>query len=298
MPGKDKLSVCLLGYRHAAYAEDCVTAIWAGGHANVEIIALDDGSKDGTVEKLHGIADESPYPVKILEQENSGDIPGNFNRLLENASGDYVLFSAMDDAPMPGALGRMMEIAGSGHHAFVAHTNALTLRPDGRTAYEHFAPALKARIPADLLAVEYEWLHTFYIQGAVFRRDILETIGGFDHGMLGDDIVLRTKVFTWLAANSAPFALIEGPGCIYRRHAGNVSKDPVRQVKLGMQYCDKFWPDRPYPEILRSWTLTALDEAKLWDVMPVFKFGKRGMDLLRDAEVREKIHEREKGKAK
>lgn len=293
MPGGDRLSVCLLGYRHAAYAGECVSAIWAGGHNDTEIIALDDGSEDGTVEKLREIGAASPFPLKILEQENSGNIAGNFNRLLENATGDYVLFSSLDDMPLPGALGRLMKIAQDGRRAFVAHTSALTLRDDAQTRVELFAPARSANSVQDLLACEYENLHSFYIQGAIFRRDILNAVGGFDDSLLGDDIVLRTKVFRWMLANDEAFGLIDGPGCIYRRHAGNISGNSTRQVKLGMQYCDAFWPERPYPEILKMWLLTTLAQRPFREVMQVFKFGKRGRELLRDADVRAGIHQAE-----
>ncbi len=294
MHGNNKLSVCLLGYRHAPYVEECVSSIWAGGHANIEIVALDDGSNDGSIEKLKDLSVISPFPIRILEQENTGDIPGNFNRLLSNADGEYVLFSSMDDMPMPGALGRMMDIALKEESAFVAHANALTLGPDGKTEFEMFAPAFGAASPQELLTKEYEYLHTFYIQGAIFRKDILDAIGGFEAGMLGDDIVLRTKIFSWLMSNPVSFSILEGPGCIYRRHGGNVSKNPVRQVKTAMQYLDRFWPDRPYPEILRQWMLTALEEKPLAETMPAFKFGKKGMEFLKDPEIRERIQEAEK----
>lgn len=289
MSGKAKLSVCLLGFQHARYVEECVSAIWAGGHGNIEIIALDDGSHDGTIEKLRELSIVSPFPLRIMEQENSGDIPGNFNRLLANATGEYVLFSSMDDMPMPGSLGRMMEVASNANSAFVAYANALILGPDGRTDFELFAPALGASSAQKLLAVEYGYLHSFYIQGAIFRRDILNAIGGFESGMLGDDIVLRTKVFAWLQANPQPFAILEGPGSIYRRHEGNISKNSVRQVKTGMEYLDRFWPDRPYPEILRQWLLTALQEQPYEEVLPLFRFGKRGMEFLKDAKIRKMI---------
>lgn len=294
MPGADKklLSVCCLGYRHAPYARECVSAIWAGGYDNVEILILDDGSDDGTVAELEKAREESPFPLRIFTQENSGNIAANFNRLLAEAAGHYVLFSSLDDMPMPGSLGRMMDIGGG--RAFIAHTHALRLDPDGHTELDTFAPALKANTVNDLLESEYANLHSFYIQGAIFRRDALNAAGGFDPGMLGDDIVLRTRVFSWLCKNPLPFALIDGPGCIYRRHAGNISRDATRQVKVAMEYCDKFWPDRPYPDLLKSWLLTALREQPLAQVLPVFKLGKKAMAYAGDAEIRAKMETAEK----
>lgn len=296
MPGKNKLSVCCLGFKHEAFASECVTSIWAGGHDNVEIIVLDDGSNDSTVRKLEETGKDSPFPIKILTQDNTGNIPANFNRLLENATGDYVLFSSLDDMPMPGSLGRMMAITRDGDRVFVAHTTALMLSGDGHTELEMFAPAANISSASELLEAEYEYLHSFYIQGAIFRRDILDQIGGFDSSLLGDDIVLRTRVFNWLTRNPVPFGIIDGPGCIYRRHSGNVSRNTVRQVQVAMEYCDKFWPERPYPDILKSWLLTALDEEPLHKVMPLFKYGKSGMQYLKDNEIRSYIHRAEESR--
>lgn len=289
MSGGNRLSVCLLGYRHEPYVAECVSAIWAGGHDNVEIVALDDGSNDGTIRKLQDMSAQSPYPLKILEQPNSGNIAANFNRLLEHASGDYVFFSALDDAPMPGSLGRMMDIARDGDLAFVAHTHALMMGENAYAELQRFAPASSAATVEELLGAEYNWLHSFFIQGAIFRRDILNEIGGFEPDMLGDDIVLRTKIFLRLKKRPAQFHLIDGPGCVYRQHGGNVSKNTARQVKLGMQYMDRFWQDRPYPEILRKWVIAALQICPLAEVLPVFRFGKKGGEFLKDPEIREMI---------
>ncbi|MDR2339338.1 MAG: glycosyltransferase family 2 protein, partial [Deltaproteobacteria bacterium] len=94
---KGLCSVCCLGYKHAKYLEKSIRAIWEGDYREVEIIAVDDGSNDGSGELLQSLSKESPCPMKVILQENTGNIGKNFNTGLKHAKGEYVTFIALDD---------------------------------------------------------------------------------------------------------------------------------------------------------------------------------------------------------
>lgn len=69
-----------------------------------EIIVVDDGSADGTVERVARLAEEYPF-VRLIVQENAGPAAAR-NRGIREAKGDYVLFLDSDDAFLPGAVRR------------------------------------------------------------------------------------------------------------------------------------------------------------------------------------------------
>ena len=82
-------------YNSEAYMRKCIDSLLVGGD-DVEIIIVNDGSKDGTA----AIADEyaSTYPgiVKVVHQENGG--PGEaVNAGLRNATGMYYKVVDSDD---------------------------------------------------------------------------------------------------------------------------------------------------------------------------------------------------------
>lgn len=291
MAGNDRLlSICCLGYRHAPFIRDCISSIWQDDWPEKEIIAMDDGSGDGSVEVLQELASQSPCPFTVLEQDNTGNVPANFNKLFKSSRGRFVLFTSLDDMQLNGAItARMERLLADDSCAFAAHTQGLALKGD-RMAPERTPLSGLQPSAADILAMERSQLHSFYIQGAVFRREPLEAVGCFSENMLGDDIVLRTKILLWIQANSGKhFALIDEPGFIYRRHDGNLSRNTLRQLKLVCQYYERFWPGKPYPPMLKQWLLGGLDLEPWNKILEVFAQTPQMSAFLLDPEVQRSL---------
>lgn len=287
------LSVCCLGYRHAPFVRDCITSVWRSDWPEKEIVAMDDGSGDGSAEILEELRKESPCPFTVLRQDNTGNVPANFNRLLKASKGAFVLFTSLDDMQLPGALeARMERLLADENCVFAAHTKCYSLDAENRLRQE--ATPMHGMAPdcAKALELERTQLHTFYIQGSVFRRDALDAVHAFSENMIGDDIVLRTKIFFYLRAHPhLAFALINEPGFIYRRHAGNISCNVMRQLRLALQYYDKFWKERPYPEMMKRWLLTGLAREPHEKIMEIFTATDRAAKLLLDPDVRNALRE-------
>ena len=65
------LSICCLGYNHANFLKDNLNSICAIQYKNIEVIVVDDGSKDDSVLLLNELASSFPYPIKIIAQQNT-----------------------------------------------------------------------------------------------------------------------------------------------------------------------------------------------------------------------------------
>ena len=65
------LSVAIPCYNSEAYMRNCIHSLLAGGE-EVEIIIVDDGSKDGTAAIADEYAEKYPTIVKAVHQENGG----------------------------------------------------------------------------------------------------------------------------------------------------------------------------------------------------------------------------------
>ncbi len=79
--------------------------------ARIEVIAVDDGSTDGTGEYLEKFAERAPMAVTVIGQPNSGGPSGPRNVGLGKARGRYVFFLDADDHLGPEALERMVAMA-------------------------------------------------------------------------------------------------------------------------------------------------------------------------------------------
>jgi len=74
-------------YNSEAYMQHCIESLLPGGE-DVEIIIVNDGSKDRTGEIADDYASRYPGIVKAIHQENGGHGEG-VNTGLRNASGLY-----------------------------------------------------------------------------------------------------------------------------------------------------------------------------------------------------------------
>ncbi len=89
------LTVTVPCYNSEAYMEKCVDSLLKGGD-RVEIIIIDDGSKDSTGAIADRYAEQYPDIVKVVHQENGGHGEG-INSGLKHATGKYFKVVDSDD---------------------------------------------------------------------------------------------------------------------------------------------------------------------------------------------------------
>ncbi|MEU4931668.1 glycosyltransferase [Streptomyces yokosukanensis] len=104
------VSVIIGAYEAMPYLVECLASVEAQtiDPARLEVIAVDDGSTDGSGECLEEFAARAPMAVTVIRQENSGGPSGPRNVGLGKAKGRYVFFLDADDRLGPEALERMV----------------------------------------------------------------------------------------------------------------------------------------------------------------------------------------------
>ncbi|GAA2450680.1 glycosyltransferase family 2 protein [Streptomyces glaucus] len=107
-----RVSVIIPAYDSMPELTRCVTSAMEQtiGLDRIEIIAVDDGSTDGTGAELDRLARGCPA-LRVVHQPNSGGAGGPRNTGLDLARGDYVFFLDSDDYLGPDALRRMVATA-------------------------------------------------------------------------------------------------------------------------------------------------------------------------------------------
>jgi glycosyltransferase involved in cell wall biosynthesis len=103
------LSVIISNYNHAHYIGEALEAILNQSFRPQEVIVVDDGSTDNSVEVIKAFAHEYPI-VRLYRNDQNRGVVFSFNRGLEIASGEYVYGAAADDKVLPGLFEKSMKL--------------------------------------------------------------------------------------------------------------------------------------------------------------------------------------------
>ncbi len=100
------VSVIIPAYNHESYIQETIKSIINQTYKNIELIILDDGSKDSTWQKIQEMREECNQRfvrICLNTKENEGTCK-TLNKLLSMAKGDFIYLIASDDLAKPYAI--------------------------------------------------------------------------------------------------------------------------------------------------------------------------------------------------
>ncbi len=174
------LSVIVPNYNHAAFLPEALEGILSQSFRPMEVIAVDDGSTDNSIEVIERFIQEFPI-VRLIRNEQNRGVIFSTSRGLELASGDYVYFAAADDLVLPGFFEKSMNLLS--RHPYAGLSSAIVEgERDGMripvslndiSLNDCFLPPLDC---IRLLRRRGSWMGG---NSTVFRRGALIEAGGF-----------------------------------------------------------------------------------------------------------------------
>ncbi len=217
-PGPTDISVVMPVYNHAHFLPRALASLAAQTRLPAELVAVDDGSSDASVEVLADWAAGAPFPVTLVSQRNAGAHRA-LNRGMALARGGVVALLNSDDAYAPTRLERLAAALDDDHA--LAFSGVELIDDDDRPAATAYAHELERRV-AELGAVP-DPLYALVRHNAavstgnlVFCRALLEAIGGFAAYRVCHD-----WDFLLAASYATRFAIIPERLYSYRLHGGN-----------------------------------------------------------------------------
>ena len=102
------VSVIIPSYNHEAFIEACIDSVLEQTHKNLELIVIDDGSKDSSLKILERYKNLDSR-VRFFSQENVG-AHNTINRAIGLAQGDFVSILNSDDIYKKNRLEKALEV--------------------------------------------------------------------------------------------------------------------------------------------------------------------------------------------
>lgn len=94
MNGK-KLSIIVPVYNAEKYVKECINSLYEQSELEIEVISINDGSTDNSLQALYKLKEE--YPDLIIINQNNMGVSVARNKGLSVATGDYITFVDADD---------------------------------------------------------------------------------------------------------------------------------------------------------------------------------------------------------
>ena len=219
--GTGGVSVVMPVYNHARFLPRALASLAAQTQLPRELVAIDDGSADGSADAITAFAQTAPFLVTLVRQRNAGaDVA--LNRGLALARGDVIALLNSDDAYAPTRLARLTDALDDAHA--LAFSGVALIDDDDRQANTPYARELLSRTreaalaatPTDLLRVLVRHNAAVSTGNLVFHRTLLVSTGGF-----APLRVCHDWDFLLAGTFATRFAIVADPLYVYRLHGGN-----------------------------------------------------------------------------
>ena len=198
--GVPTVSVIVPNYNHGKWLPRSLGALVAQAGPAAEIIVIDDGSTDNSVEVIADFCERRDC-VRLIKHDVNNGVHAAMRSGIAVARGAFILFSAADDFVLPGLLARA-ETALRQHPdaAFYCAESAL-VDPTGRVV--GYRPIVPPRLtsgyvsPAEMRREILRSDNWFIGPSVVYRRELLAEVGYFDEllGSLTDGLASRLLAF-------------------------------------------------------------------------------------------------------
>jgi glycosyltransferase involved in cell wall biosynthesis len=173
------VSVLMASYNYGHYVEQAVRSVWAQDYRPLELVVVDDGSADNTLDTLEGLARLSPMPMNVVRSPHKG-VSGALNMGLPECRGEYVSLLHADDFYREDKITKQVDaIRAAGSDAVVVHSEYVVVDEEGRLTGHSSAddiPPASGRALDDLLLVRADMRS----MTPLYRRSALLQIGGYD----------------------------------------------------------------------------------------------------------------------
>lgn len=213
------ISIVVTTYNHARYIHDALTSIITQGIADLQVVVIDDGSSDETMEIARSFESSG---FEIVSKQNGGPSSA-LNYGMSRVKGEFVVLLSGDDQLLPNSIVKRVAVLLEGRAAIVSGVPEWIdgngqLLPDGAhpPLFSHYT----FETATDMFARLYSSGNMICAPSVAMTRSCWNSVGVFN-----EDLWQLQDYEYWLraCAKDQVFNCIPDPCVAYRWHGGNLS---------------------------------------------------------------------------
>ncbi|MEN0108135.1 MAG: glycosyltransferase [Pseudomonas sp.] len=257
------VSVIIASYNHGPYVEQSIRSVLAQTYPNVELLVIDDGSRDDSVERIERLRKAKFFDFHA--QANQG-LSAVLNAAMARAKGNLIVPFGSDDVMLPERLALQVQYLRNKPWVGICAGNIQEIDAHGQRL------AAARRLPARRLHFDDIFQHR--LPGApaptlMFRREALEQVGGFDPQIRLEDLLIQLKI------TRAGYCIdvLEQVLAEYRVHPANTYKNYRFMLDNVLRTYGQFSEHPAYEQVCRRFRHSILvkaaqnDKALAWELL-------------------------------
>lgn len=228
------VSVVIPCYNHENFVQDSIQSVINQTYQNIELIIIDDGSKDGSVEKIQemiSVCQERFIRFEFRHRPNKG-LSATLNEALEWCQGIYYSAIASDDMMLPGKTKLQVEFLDT-HENISAVFGGIELIDNNNIKISERVRQSKQYRFKDIILHQ----HDLPAPTQMIRLSALKRVGGYDPDIVIEDWYMWIKL-----SELGDLYYMDHLLCLYRQHATNISKN-LEKMRQGRAKVLSFYKD-------------------------------------------------------
>jgi O-antigen/teichoic acid export membrane protein/glycosyltransferase involved in cell wall biosynthesis len=225
------VSVVLSAYNHEKYIGECIESIIGQSYRNIELIILNDGSRDKTKEiiKRYRKACEKRFIRFIfIDKENEG-LCKTANKGISIALGKYIVPFASDDVMLPSKVECSIKPMEEDNSVGMTFSNGYLFTDNSSKLRPFYRGNRKVRdgyIFQNLLRNNYLFAPSFCI-----RREAYDRVGRYNEKYSFEDYDMSLRISLKYKVKYVPYCLVK-----YRIHGASLSYRNDTQLNILMEH--------------------------------------------------------------
>lgn len=209
MPAPLVTVICLC-YNHARFVQEAIESVLNQTHQNTQLIVVDNGSTDNSVEVIRQLVVNHPAIEFIVLQQNLGNCKA-VNRALTLAKGEFVIDLAADDILLPARIETGVQVLREAGKEYGVHfSDAELISESGSPIGLHSDRFPHSTIPQGDIYKELISRYFICPPTLMCTREVMNHLKGYDESLTYED-------FDFLIRSSRKFKYAYSPSVLVNR---------------------------------------------------------------------------------
>jgi glycosyltransferase involved in cell wall biosynthesis len=228
------VSILMPSFNHEAFVGAAIDSVWGQSYQNIELIIIDDCSRDHTVQVIEDRLKSAPIPASFSKNLTNSGPAASLNRALLQAKGEWVCFLASDDFYDPDFIAISLETASKQEGPVVIHCDGYLVDTKGKMLDRIYESSLLPPASGDAF-MSLAFGESRVVALSVFmRRASLIEAGLFDESLGSEDYDLHLRL-----AVTHKFVFVPKPLVSSRRVPGSLGSTPSKWMGDGIKILAK-----------------------------------------------------------